>query len=377
MRPDQLNDVPGIDPADYAVESRSWGEEATYHLVGHDGRYYAWIDRPADGDVQVYEMPSEEAARTFLAAEQARSLLSSDWGERVASVTAAEPAGSEFLYRAVVRDGADEGIWLATYDATGEEASYALAEFADLGTAAQAFAVRVEQVADHIERNHLTSYADIIAAHLRYRAALAQVDSARVSLGNAIRRHAASIRSQRGISLMAHAVDVSREFLYRVLAKDEWAWKRMSGPGMSVRRTRFVENPVHAKPGTVWTVTAMFAVEAADERAARAVLTGVLEEMDVATTSEVTVVQSGEAVWTVKVEVDLSGLPVIDPDDARTRITYVTRNVGGVTWRSTRTDERHVTYEWPPSFWVMSGGHEVLVHPAIRAAAIHASGHTV
>ena len=69
------------------MESRSWGEEFTFHLVRYDGRYYAWSVRPFDDGDHAYEMPSQDAARRFLDSEFAFLLTFTDWGERVASAT--------------------------------------------------------------------------------------------------------------------------------------------------------------------------------------------------------------------------------------------------------------------------------------------------
>jgi hypothetical protein len=50
--------------------------------------------------------------------------------------------------------------------------------------------------------------------------------TARGKLGDAVRRNEERIRAERSIAPAAHAIGVSREFLYRVLAGDEWSWPR-------------------------------------------------------------------------------------------------------------------------------------------------------
>src|SRR5215471_17078458 len=125
--------LPDIDPRDHAVESRSWGDEFTFHLVHHDGRYYAWTVRPWDDGDQAYEMPSQDAARSFLDSEFAFLLSITDWGERVASVNAGDGASGQILFSADVLDGAEDGIWLAISEARGKENVWSLAGFDDLG----------------------------------------------------------------------------------------------------------------------------------------------------------------------------------------------------------------------------------------------------
>src|SRR5580704_5250064 len=150
--PAPVQRLPDIDPAEHALESRSWGEEFTFHLVSYDGRYYAWTVRPWDDGDHAYEMPSRQDARQFLDSEFAFLLTVTDWGERVASAHVGDGATGQILFSADVLDGAEDGIWLATSEADGEESTYALAGFDDLGAAVAAFAARSEQAADAIER---------------------------------------------------------------------------------------------------------------------------------------------------------------------------------------------------------------------------------
>ena len=150
--PAAVQHLPDIDPREHALESRSWGEEFTFHLVRYDGRYYAWTVRPFDDGDHAYEMPSMQAARQLLDSEFAFLLTITDWGERVASAHAGDGATGQVLFSADLLDGAEDGIWLATSEADGEDSSYALAGFDDLGAAVEAFAARTEQAADTIER---------------------------------------------------------------------------------------------------------------------------------------------------------------------------------------------------------------------------------
>ncbi len=226
MRPEAMPDPPAVDPREHASQTVSWGE-STCHLVRHDGRYYAWVVHPGVAAPAVYPMPAEEAASRFLTDWKACQLLTAAWDQRIAHVFVLDPGRSRVLYEAAVLDVAGNGIWLASRDTIGAadgEDRYTAARFDDLGAAVQAFAARAEQAADHIDRDRSGSFPGLIAASLRYRAAMARGDAARAALGDAIRRDQARIRGGRSVSTVAQAAGVSREFLHRVLAGGEWAW---------------------------------------------------------------------------------------------------------------------------------------------------------
>lgn len=274
MRPSALENPPPIDPGDHSIESRSWDDgQVCFHLVRHDGGYYAWIAWP--GHDLVYPMPSAAAARSFLASEQAFWVLTVPPGECVAHVLVLDPGGSShIIYRAAAVDGGSEGIWLATGDGTGAEESRALAGFADLAAAVEAFADRLTDAAGRIERDGVTDYPAVIGAALRYRAALARADATRATLGGVLRAHQVRLRADRAVTAVACAVGVSREFLHRVLAASEWAWPAPARltPGWAPPAT----DAPPGTPGAAWAVTATFMVDTADDREARAIVTGVL-----------------------------------------------------------------------------------------------------
>jgi hypothetical protein len=369
MRPSALASPPPIDPRDHAIESRSWtsGEERFY-LVCHDGRYYAWIAR--SGHDRVYEMPSAAAARSVLASEQAFSVLTTPFDECVVNVLVLDPGeSSRIICRAAVVDGGDEGIWLATHRGGGEE-SYALAGFESLAGAVEAFAAHLTDAAERIEREGLTDYPSVVAAALRYRAALARTDAARATLGSLLRASQARLRADRAVSSVAHAVGVSREFMHRVLTSAEWTWPA------PVRLTSALAQPAAdaapGTPGAAWTVTARFTVDAADDDEARAIVTSVLRQMEVSAVIESTAGEPGRP-RTVTAGVDLSGLQVIVPGDAVTCLRYVVRNLPGVGWRSTaQHSARRGVWKWRRA-GRMRDQDEVVGHPAIRAAEIRAA----
>jgi len=241
MSPDPMGDPPDIDPYAHAIESRHWGMSSC-HLVRHEGRYYAWL-AGADGNPLVYPMASEAAARGFLDDWHATNLLHTRWDEMVVHIFLLDPgqgpqnagtpgrSGARIIYHSAVIDAGGDGIWVASYEDTanghdgGDHRGVGVAaRFADLGPALHAFAARAEQAADRIERERVSTVPDVVAGVLRYRAAEARVIAARATVGDAVRRSERELRAARSISPLASAIGISREFLYRVLAGDEWTW---------------------------------------------------------------------------------------------------------------------------------------------------------
>lgn len=77
--------------------------------------------------------------------------------------------------------------------------------------------------------------------------------------------------------------------------------------------------------------------------------------------------------WVATAHMDLTTLPSIEPDDARTRLTYLSMGLGQVTWAS-RVSAREARWDWPPDIWTREPGQDdVLVHPAVLAAILWAS----
>ncbi len=270
MSPEMMHDPPDIDPREHAIESRHWGA-CSCHLVRHEGRYYAWMAAAADRPL-VYPMVDEAAARSFLDDWQAANLLHTPWDKTVVHVFLLDPgrgpeiadtrgratasAGdtggrARIIYHSAVIDVEDDGIWVASYEDTedddepGDTRHDALCtpvRFDDLGPAFDAFAARAERAAGRVERERVSTVPEVVAAVLRYRAAEARATAARARVGDAVRRAEPRLRAARSISPLASAVGVSREFLYRVLAGDEWTWpsgRRTRPPG-----SRLPDTPV-------------------------------------------------------------------------------------------------------------------------------------
>lgn len=367
-----LEHKPDIDPRDHAVESRSWGDEFTIHLVSYEGRHYVWTSRPWDDGEQAFEMPSLEAARSFLNAVFAFLLMATDWGERVASVSVGD-WGGQVLFSADVLDGADDGIWLATSEADGEDSSYALDGFGNLSDAVEAFAARTEQAAGKIEQLDI-GWPQIAARYLRYRAAFARAGAARASLGDAIRRSRRRIRAERAVSRIAFTAGVSREFLYHILAGDDWTWKALTPARKDVLPPRPPArlDPVTLEPPTSsrWSARVMLAIEAASEDQARTSASTVIDPMNVATTVSGPVAGVlPDGLWAMHADIEFPAMTV-EPDNAQTRLSYLSGHFDGVTWTS-KLGDRGGRYDWPPSIWSRQPGvTEVLGDPAIRAASI-------
>jgi hypothetical protein len=268
MSPDAMGDPPDIDPYASAIESRHWGTSSC-HLVRHEGRYYAWLVG-ADGDPLVYPMTGEAAARGFLDDWQAANLLHTRWDEMLVHIFLLDPGqgpqdantpgrgSARIIYHSAVIDVEGDGIWVASYEDTADGHDGddhcgigMAARFTDLGPALHAFAAHAEQAADRVERDRVSTVPDVVAGVLRYRAAEARVTAARATVGDTLRRSEQALRAARSMSPLAGAVGISREFLYRVLAGDEWTWP--GGP-----RTR---PPGSRRPDTPVTTLATYTVD--------------------------------------------------------------------------------------------------------------------
>lgn len=269
MSPEMMHDPPDIDPREHAIQSRHWGA-CSCHLVRHQGRYYAWMTAAA-GRPLVYPMAGEAAARRFLDDWQATNLLHTPWDETVVHVFLLDPGRApesidtsgratasgggtggraRIVYHSAVINVDGDGIWVASYQDTEDDEAGdtdrdvlgTSARFDDLGPALDAFAARAEQAADLVERGRVSTVPEVVAGVLRYRAAEARAAAARARVGDAVRRAEGRLRAARSISPLASAIGVSREFLYRVLAGDEWTWpggRRARPPG-----SRLPDTPV-------------------------------------------------------------------------------------------------------------------------------------
>jgi hypothetical protein len=122
-----------------------------------------------------------------------------------------------------------------------------------------------------------------------------------------------------------------------------------------------------------WTQWVRFAIEAATEDEARAIAGGVLAELKLPVAGEPRFQPLGlrDGIWVVTADVSLAHLGSIQPDNARTRGTFLSGHFGErVTW-TVRAAERQAKWDWPPDIWTRRPGEDdVLVHPAVRAVII-------
>jgi hypothetical protein len=120
----------------------------------------------------------------------------------------------------------------------------------------------------------------------------------------------------------------------------------------------------------MWVVTALFTIEAADVRTARAVMASVMTIMDVPLSGGLKITRLTTAAWAALVRVDISKVSTFEPDNAITRLRYLIRNFDDVTWKISEADERRGSFEWAAALDGPPRRLEVLAHPAVRAAVI-------
>jgi hypothetical protein len=348
--PPTLDPLPDINPAARAIASYVWGDRAAFYLVSHDGKYLVWVVRTADEYSWAWVLPSEAAARSYMARQFAWTLFG-DTEEAAAKASAADPDGGG-VYEAIVADGGEAGIWLATQEGEGEETDensiYALAGFADLGTAIEAFARSAENAAERLAGRPQTRYPDLVRAHLRNQAAQARAGAARAVLGDAVRSAAERLRAERAVRSAAYALGVSREFLYRVMGGGEWTWQ---GRGAGVPPPTPPREPAPAGPALDWLIRVNLGISADGEAQALEVARVVLTEMALPVRGDLAAIPHGVATWAVQAELDLDGVE-FEPDNAASRLYRVTQDLPEVHWSGILPEDGQsgVRY-WPPSFF--------------------------
>lgn len=124
-----------------------------------------------------------------------------------------------------------------------------------------------------------------------------------------------------------------------------------------------------------WTVWARFLIKASSQGEARTIADSVIARMEASASGEpqIAAFRRRPGTWVVTAHMDLTTLPSLEPDDARTRLSYLSGGFGQVTWAS-RVTEREGRWDWPPDIWSREPGKDdVLVHPAVLAAILFAS----
>ena len=206
MKPEEtykMADPPRIDPHEYALDSRYWGENAC-HLVRYEGRYYVWLAGAGRGGVAplVYPMPGEEPARAFLDDWQAAHLLHTPWDERVAYIFLLDPGrgpGAQEVRAAPdagLRGGGATGILYALRGGGGRGRRDLGGQLRRHGRGQRpAFASQVRRARRgtghvrgvgrtgrlRVQRDRTGRYPDLVAGILRYRATDARMITARGS----------------------------------------------------------------------------------------------------------------------------------------------------------------------------------------------------
>jgi hypothetical protein len=127
-----------------------------------------------------------------------------------------------------------------------------------------------------------------------------------------------------------------------------------------------------------WKVGVLIAIEAADVKEASAVLGQVLAKLEPGLPLRGQPVIHPrhrlirDNIWIADIRPDLTHLPVIDPDNAKTRCSFVHNHFPmGVTWTVPVNGESEARYEWPQQIWQREPGRDdLLLHPALRAVTI-------
>jgi hypothetical protein len=123
-----------------------------------------------------------------------------------------------------------------------------------------------------------------------------------------------------------------------------------------------------------WSLSVRFAIEAASEAEARAILGQALASLDreLPLQGEPTIapLRIRDGIWVATLMPDLTVLASVEPDDAENRCRYVSSYFGvGVTWMS-RDTEHAARWDWPPDIWSRTPEDDVLLHPAVQAVMI-------
>jgi hypothetical protein len=120
------------------------------------------------------------------------------------------------------------------------------------------------------------------------------------------------------------------------------------------------------------------AIQAASEKEARAILkdalTALRQELPLRTTPVIRPRHQriNDNIWIAVLELDLTHLRVIEPDNAPTRCSLAMNYFPLDTrWVLPLNTEREAKREWPPDIWSLEPGRDdALLHPAIRAVMV-------
>jgi hypothetical protein len=139
-----------------------------------------------------------------------------------------------------------------------------------------------------------------------------------------------------------------------------------------------------------WSLRLLFAIEASSENEASAILGQALAEVvlryvphgmrpGLPLSGDPVIARRSQlptdSIWIARLHPDLTHLRVIDPDDAKTRCSFVMGCFPADThWMAPLNGEHAARREWPPDIWNRQPGQDdVLLHLAVRAVMIFCS----
>ena len=131
-----------------------------------------------------------------------------------------------------------------------------------------------------------------------------------------------------------------------------------------------------SEPSPVWDIVIKIAIKTAEETEARWLVDMLLGKMGV-TPGTLVFVQFDDGIWAAEIYADIPGFEV-EPNDPLSVLSRLKAELGPVQWVShidTPGDPesaRDGQLQWPPSYWMMAGRPETLVHPSVHAMLLRA-----
>ena len=121
-----------------------------------------------------------------------------------------------------------------------------------------------------------------------------------------------------------------------------------------------------------WALSVRFAIEAASEAEAHAVLGQALDSLDpklpLLGEPIIAPLRIRDGIWVATADIDVR--PVARGENAESHCRYVAHHFRPhVLWTS-RYTERSARWDWPPDIWSRTPHDDVLLHPAVQAVMI-------
>jgi hypothetical protein len=123
---------------------------------------------------------------------------------------------------------------------------------------------------------------------------------------------------------------------------------------------------------TNWKPVIFTALDASNEQDAHQIMAAILLKLGLQSPEPI-FSHPGDRMWVVEAEIDISGVGVFEPDDARTVARYVIGQAAGMSWHITRHGDDELFYEWPPLLWLTTRPLMMPLHPAVRSMLIRVS----